>query len=124
MGRLGVAPVAAHQVAINIASLTFMVPLGVSARPRCWSGARSARGDAAGGAAPTRPRWSSAPASWRVRRCCCSPRRHPRALYTTDPAVLALAALLIPIAGVFQVFDGLQVVVDRRAARTGDTRAP
>lgn len=29
MGRLGTVPVAAHQVAINLASLTFMVPLGV-----------------------------------------------------------------------------------------------
>jgi Na+-driven multidrug efflux pump len=33
----------------------------------------------------------------------------PRAiasLYTNDPAVIAIAASLIPIAGVFQVFDG------------------
>jgi Na+-driven multidrug efflux pump len=29
MGRLGTIPVAAHQVAINLASLTFMVPLGM-----------------------------------------------------------------------------------------------
>jgi hypothetical protein len=29
MGRLGTVPVAAHQVAINMASLTFMVPLGM-----------------------------------------------------------------------------------------------
>jgi peptide/nickel transport system permease protein len=30
MGRLGTVPVAAHQIAINVASLTFMVPLGLS----------------------------------------------------------------------------------------------
>jgi MATE family multidrug resistance protein len=30
MGRLGTVQVAAHQIAINIASLTFMVPLGIS----------------------------------------------------------------------------------------------
>lgn len=30
MGRLGTVPIAAHQVAINLASLTFMVPLGIS----------------------------------------------------------------------------------------------
>ena len=31
-------------------------------------------------------------------------------LYTTDPVVIAMTALLLPIAAVFQVFDGLQVV--------------
>ena len=31
-------------------------------------------------------------------------------IYTRDAAVLAFAATLLPIAGVFQVFDGIQVV--------------
>jgi len=45
-------------------------------------------------------------------------------LYTTDAAVLALAASLIPIAGVFQVFDGLQVVSLGVLRGAGDTRVP
>jgi MATE family multidrug resistance protein len=44
--------------------------------------------------------------------------------YTTDDAVLALAAVLLPIAGVFQVFDGLQVVGAGVLRGTGDTRVP
>ncbi|MFN8581837.1 MAG: MATE family efflux transporter [Gemmatimonadaceae bacterium] len=38
---------------------------------------------------------------------------------------LAVASALIPIAGVFQVFDGVQACFERRAARSaGDTRVP
>jgi MATE family multidrug resistance protein len=44
--------------------------------------------------------------------------------YTTDTAVAQLAATLIPIAGVFQVFDGTQVVSIGVLRGTGDTRTP
>jgi MATE family multidrug resistance protein len=40
------------------------------------------------------------------------------------PGVVAVAAALIPIAGVFQVFDGLQVVSAGVLRGAGDTRAP
>jgi MATE family multidrug resistance protein len=45
-------------------------------------------------------------------------------LYTTDAAVAALAASLIPIAGVFQVFDGIQVVSIGILRGVADTRTP
>jgi MATE family multidrug resistance protein len=45
-------------------------------------------------------------------------------LYTDDRAVIALSAVLIPIAGIFQVFDGLQVVAAGVLRGVGDTRAP
>jgi MATE family multidrug resistance protein len=45
-------------------------------------------------------------------------------LYTTDAGVAALAASLIPIAGVFQVFDGIQVVSIGILRGVADTRAP
>ncbi len=38
--------------------------------------------------------------------------------------VLELAALLIPIAGIFQVFDGMQVVAAGVLRGVGDTRVP
>ena len=44
--------------------------------------------------------------------------------YTSDLDVRALAAALIPIAGVFQVVDGLQVVSAGILRGLGDTRAP
>lgn len=45
-------------------------------------------------------------------------------IYTDDPEVLALAALLIPVAGVFQIVDGLQVVATGVLRGVGDTLAP
>jgi multidrug resistance protein, MATE family len=45
-------------------------------------------------------------------------------LYTINAQVVAVAAALIPIAGVFQVFDGLQVVASGILRGLGDTRAP
>jgi MATE family multidrug resistance protein len=45
-------------------------------------------------------------------------------VYTSDLEVAALAASLIPIAAVFQIFDGLQVVSVGVLRGVGDTRAP
>jgi MATE family multidrug resistance protein len=45
-------------------------------------------------------------------------------VYTAEASVIAVASLLIPIAGVFQVFDGLQVVSIGVLRGVGDTRAP
>ena len=45
-------------------------------------------------------------------------------VYTAEVEVLAIAVLLIPIAGVFQVFDGLQVVATAVLRGIGDTRVP
>jgi MATE family multidrug resistance protein len=125
MGRLGTVPMAAHQVAINIASFTFMVPLGIA-------GAASVLvGQAVGAADP-----------WRARRAATAslvvgfafmalsgallfalPR--PLAmLYSLDVSVVAVAISLIPLAGLFQVFDGIQVVSIGILRGVGDTRAP
>jgi MATE family multidrug resistance protein len=125
MGRLGTVPVAAHQVAINLASLTFMVPLGVS------SAASVLVGHAVGAADPARARRAAGAAlacgtgfmAASALAFCLVPSSLAR-LYTSDTAVAALAAALIPIAGVFQVFDGLQVVAIGVLRGVGDTRAP
>ena len=45
-------------------------------------------------------------------------------VYTRDGVVIALAAALIPIAGVFQVFDGVQAVCAGVLRGAGDTRVP
>jgi MATE family multidrug resistance protein len=45
-------------------------------------------------------------------------------LYTSEADVLRLAVLLLPIAGVFQIFDGLQVVSLGLLRGLGDTRVP
>jgi MATE family multidrug resistance protein len=125
MGRFGTVPVAAHQVAINLASLTFMVPLGISGAATVLVGHAVGRGDV-----PAARR-----AAWAALVCgsvfmagtalvMLAAPRPLAALYTADAGVIALASVLLPIAGAFQIFDGLQVVSLGILRGAGDTRAP
>ncbi|MBI5710682.1 MAG: MATE family efflux transporter [Candidatus Eisenbacteria bacterium] len=125
MGRLGTVAMASHQVAINIASLTFMVPLGVGGAAAVLVGQSVGAGDAprarraavaalgAGGAFMLLSGFMLFALPGLLAR-----------VYSSDTAVVALAMRLIPIAGVFQVFDGLQVVSVGVLRGVGDTRAP
>ena len=73
IGRLGEVPVAAHQIAINVASLCFMIPFGVAEATTVRVGHALGRGDRAGirRAYFAESRWY-----WARRRCrrwrCCS----------------------------------------------------
>ena len=125
MGWMGTAQLASHQVALNLASLAFMVPLGVSAAAAVLVGHAVGRGDiaearrAAAAGLVAGVGFMSASALVML----LAPLSLAR-IYTTDPGVAALAASLIPIAGVFQVFDGIQVVSIGILRGVADTRAP
>lgn len=125
MGGLGTAAMAGHQATLNLASLTFMVPLGVSAaaavRVGHAVGARDAPGARRAASAALLVGVGFMAASAVV---LLTAPRALAALYTRDATVLALAASLIPIAGVFQLFDGLQVVSLGILRGAGDTRVP
>ncbi|HUL81064.1 MAG TPA: MATE family efflux transporter [Gammaproteobacteria bacterium] len=125
MGWLGVAQVAAHQVALNLASLTFMVPLGVSSAAAVIVGHAVGRGDAAGVRRSTSAALIVGAGFMLAMGVLLvgAPGLLAR-LYTSDPDVLALTVLLLPIAGVFQVFDGLQVVSIGLLRGLGDTHVP
>jgi MATE family multidrug resistance protein len=124
-GWFGAEAVSGHQVALNLASFMFMVPLGIGSASSVLVGHAIGEQDMA-----------------HARRVAASalmvgtgymvlsavvllalPGAFARA-YTSVPGVVAVAALLIPIAGVFQVFDGLQVVSAGVLRGAGDTRAP
>jgi MATE family multidrug resistance protein len=125
MGRLGTLPLAGHQVALTLASLTFMVPLGVSVSAAVLVGRAVGRRDPNG--ARRAARLSLLVGGTFMGLSAATLLLFPRAvaaLYTSDPAIVAAAALLIPIAGVFQVFDGLQVTAGGVLRGLGDTRAP
>jgi MATE family multidrug resistance protein len=125
MGWLGVVQVAAHQIALNLASLTFMVPLGVSSAAAVIVGHAVGRGDAEGVRRATLASLAVG-AGFMVGTGVLFVAAPDllASLYTPDAAVLALAALLLPIAGVFQVFDGLQVVAIGLLRGLGETRTP
>lgn len=125
MGRLGTAQVAGHQIAINLASLTFMVPLGIGSAAAVLVGNAVGRSDPHGArrSARTALICSTVFMSMTALVFLLVPGMLAR-LYTGDTVVLAVALSLIPVAGVFQVFDGLQAVGAGVLRGLGDTRAP
>jgi MATE family multidrug resistance protein len=125
MGGLGTITMAAHQVAINLASLTFMVPLGVSQATAVRVGNAIGSGNS-GGARRAASAGLILGAGFMTLTALLFigiPVWLARA-YTSVEEVLLLASTLIPIAGFFQVFDGLQVVAAGVLRGAGDTRVP
>jgi len=125
VGTIGTTPLAAHQVALNIASFTFMVPMGIAAAAAVLVGHAVGRED------PVDARRSAASAlvtgvgfmALMAIVLLVVPGLIAR-IYTSDAAVIAVALVLIPLAGFFQVFDGMQVVCGGILRGLGDTRSP
>lgn len=125
MGSLGPRELAAHQIAINLASMTFMVPLGIAGAAATRVGNAIGRGDPQGARRSavvclfigTLAMVCSALTFWYF------PRPLSR-LYTPEEGVLAIAVTLIPIAAVFQIVDGIQVVAGGALRGSADTKVP
>ena len=125
MGWLGTTPMAGHQVAINLASLTFMVPLGIAQAGSVRVGQAVGRDEPAAARAAVRAAlFSGAGFMALTALLFLTAPGWLTSLYTDDPEVVAIAVALIPIAGVFQIFDGLQVVAAGVLRGIGDTTAP
>jgi MATE family multidrug resistance protein len=125
MGWLGTLAMASHQVALNLASLTFMVPLGVSQATAVLVGRGVGREDPPGArrAAGAGILLGGTFMSLTAVGFLVFPELLARA-YSSDVDVISLAVMLIPLAGIFQVFDGLQVVASGVLRGVGDTRSP
>ena len=125
MGWMGMREMAGHQVAINLAALTFMVPLGVGDAASVLVGRAVGRGDPAGARGAARAAFACGVTFMAVAGAIfLSLPVRLASLYSRDVEVISVAAMLIPIAGVFQVFDGTQVVAGGVLRGLGDTRAP
>ena len=123
MGWLGTRQMAGHQVAINLASLTFMVPLGVGDAASVLVGHAVGRADPSGARSSARAALLCGAGFMSCTALVFLSLPHALArLYTADSGVVAVAAMLIPLAGVFQVFDGLQVVAGGILRGLGETR--
>jgi MATE family multidrug resistance protein len=123
MGWLGTREMAGHQVAINLASLTFMVPLGVADAASILVGHAVGRGDLPGtrGAARAALLGGVGFMSCTAVAFLTLPEAFAQ-LYTEEASVLAIAVSLIPLAGVFQVFDGTQTVAGGILRGLGETK--
>jgi MATE family multidrug resistance protein len=111
VGHLGSTALAAHTVVLNLASLSFMMPLGIS------QGAATRVGNLLGAGQPAaaqRAAWVSLALGAGVMALAALAfvafREGLPRLYTPDVSVIAACAAILPIAAAFQIFDGTQAV--------------
>jgi MATE family multidrug resistance protein len=125
MGGMGAIAMAAHQVSINLAALAFMVPLGLSAASAVRVGHAVGREDLhSARRSTTAALMSGAGFMLVIAALFLSVPRVLATAYTPEVEVLDLAATLIPIAGIFLVFDAFQIISAGVLRGMGDTRAP
>jgi MATE family multidrug resistance protein len=111
MGWLGVTTQAAHQIAINVASVTYMAASGIAAAATIRVGNLRGAGDLSGARqAGFAAYWLAFAFMGTMGLLLVLLRHLIPTYYNTDPAVVAQAATLLAIAAAFQVSDGLQVV--------------
>jgi MATE family multidrug resistance protein len=125
VGTLDAVSLAAHHIALSAASLTFMVPLGISSAAAVRVGQAVGQTDAARARAAG---WAAIVfgggamlLSGAAFVLVPSPIVE---IFTNDPATITLGASLLGIAAIFQLFDGIQVVSTGALRGLGDTRTP
>ncbi len=124
IGTMGRLPLAGHEIALNCASFTFMVPFAISA-------AAAVRvGQAIGRKAPR----EAAAAGWTAIALGAGVMAVFAAIiflfphliagsFTRDPAVIAATVPLLVVAAIFQFFDGLQITATGALRGAGNTHA-
>jgi MATE family multidrug resistance protein len=125
IGTLDPLSLAAHQIAINTASFTYMVPLGISSAAAVRVGQALGRGDvhAAGRAGWMAMGLGAAFMAAAGIVLITAPQYVARA-FTNDRAVIHTAVSLLAVAALFQLFDGIQSVATGALRGGGDTRTP
>jgi multidrug resistance protein, MATE family len=125
IGSMGEDMVASHQVALNVASFFFMIPLGLAMAITVRVGNAVGRGDAQGvryagfcgiGLTLLTQLMSAA--------VMLGAPQTIAAWYTDDKTVIALAVQLLTLAGFFQFSDGIQVASNGALRGLKDTRVP
>jgi MATE family multidrug resistance protein len=125
VSRMGTSQMGAHQVALTIASFTFMVPLGISMATSVQVGRAIGAGDVA--AARRAGFYGIGLGGGFMLLAGLVLWLQPVAiarLMTDQPAVLAMTAGLLQIAGAFQLFDGIQCCGGGALRGAGETRWP
>jgi len=123
--KLDAVSLAAHTIGVNVISITFMVPLGISSAAAVRVGQAIGRRDPASAGIAG---WTALALSAAFMGCAglvlfAAPHTVAR-LYTSDGAVIAISGSLLWIAAFFQLFDGSQIVATGALRGLGDTRTP
>jgi MATE family multidrug resistance protein len=130
MGTYGAAALAAHQIAMNAASITFMVPLGIGMASTVRVGLAAGAGDTVGARRAGLVALGMGGLFMATSGVVMALLGAQLAgLYLgngrrDDAAVIALATLFLRWAAAFQLFDGLQVVGARVLRGLKDARVP
>ena len=125
IAKLGAVPLASHQIALNCAAVTFMVPLGVSSAGAVRVGHALGRGQ------PAEARtagWAALLLGTGFMGCAAlSFFLFPAVIlrtFTTDAGVLSMGVTLLYVAALFQLSDGIQIVATGILRGAGETRIP
>ena len=125
MGRLGTLALAGHQIALNVCSVTFMVPLGLSATAAVRVGHALGRGDVQAARRAAHACWALGLGFMTLSAICVGAWRADLArLYTQDVDVVAMGAALLMIGAAFQIPDGGQTIGIGALRGAADTRGP
>ncbi len=125
IGRLGELPAAAHQIAINVAALCFMIPMGLAEATTVRVGHALGRGDAFGVRRAAFAGYAIMLGT-QLLSAVVLLAGHDVVVgfYTADAAVASLAASLLLYAAAFQFPDGIQVLSAGALRGLKDTRVP
>ncbi len=122
-GRMAVESLAAHQIVLNLSSLTFMVPLGISSAGSVRVGHAIGRRDPAGVRSAG---WAAIALGVGIMAMFAlvliSFPQAIASIFTDDPGVQAIARKLLMVAACFQLFDGMQVVTTGVLRGLGNTK--
>ena len=129
MGTFGISPLAAHQIAITIPSLTFMIPLGIGLAATVRVGLAAGAGDriAARRAGFTAIAMAAIFMTGAALVLLLWPRQIASLWLPDIPAnadVLALAVLYLHVAAAFQLVDGIQVSASMALRGLKDAHGP
>ena len=124
-GRLNPVALTSHQIALNVVSVTFMVPLGVASAGAVRVGQAVGRRDPHGA---SQAGWTALVLGVGFMACAAlafvTVPSQIIGFFTHDPAVMALGISLLFVAAFFQLFDGLQGVATGVLRGLGDTHTP
>ena len=130
MGTFGTASVAAHQISMNVHSITFMVPLGVAMAATVRVGLAAGAGDRE---AVRRAGWSAIAIATAFMVICAAliwsyPQQIAEFYFGADlkanADAIALTVVFLHVAAAFQVVDGMQVSAALSLRGLKDARAP
>ncbi len=125
IGRLGEVPAAAHQIAINVASLCFMIPFGIAEATTVRVGNALGRGDRTGILRAARAGLVLVLGTQLLSGLLMvTGHDFIASRYTADVAVATLASSLLLYAAAFQFPDGIQVLSAGALRGLKDTRVP